>query len=194
MPPIKAIVDTCAACQMRTVCQGRGEALGALYVTSELLAEKVHGMLDRARIEFVRRAGLFGFASADTLDAAAAALISLSFPERRAIRVGAADLAGLINAPTLEKYLALRETAWFDRALRQNAFTSWFQPLVDLSTGLVFAHECLIRLDCGECHHGGEIVAAAFARKQIHAFDAHARQLAIREGSLQHEPGTYLFV
>lgn len=83
--------------------------------------------------------------------------------------------------------------SWFDRALDQNSFSCSFQPIVDLSTGVVFAHECLIRLENDELRTGKEIVQAAILRRRIHSFDAYARQLAIREGSLQHEPGTYLF-
>lgn len=90
---------------------------------------------------------------------------------------------------------AAGDTAWFERALQEDAFTCWFQPLFDLSTGVVFAHECLIRLDRGpQFRSGREIVDAAVARGQLRAFDAHARELAIREGSRQHEPGAYLFV
>ena len=83
---------------------------------------------------------------------------------------------------------------WFDRALREDAFTCWFQPIVDLSSAVVFAHECLIRLDDGDLRTGKEIIQAALVCGSIHSFDAYARQLAIREGRLQHEPGTYLFV
>jgi len=91
-------------------------------------------------------------------------------------------------------YPGLKENDWFDRALRDNLFTSWFQPVIDLSSGVVFAHECLIRLEGNELKSGADIVNAAFARGQIHEFDSWARQLAIREGALRHEAGTYLFI
>jgi EAL domain-containing protein (putative c-di-GMP-specific phosphodiesterase class I) len=177
---------------MRTACRGAAEAL---FVPSAVLADKVSHVLENSGVLFGRREGLLTVSSTEMLDAAASALRNLSASEKRAIRVGSADLAGLMRAPNLERYLALRETAWFDRALREDGFTSWFQPIVDLSTGLVFAHECLIRYERdGHFRNGADIVAAAMARREIHAFDAHARQLAIREGGLQHEPGTYLFV
>src|SRR5581483_8550234 len=111
-----------------------------------------------AGVAFARHDCLLTFASAGELEAAAVLLRGLLPAERREIRVGAASLTGIVNAPALDRFLAMRETSWFDRALRTDAFTSWFQPIVDLSTGLVFAHECLIRLAAGgEVHNGRDI-------------------------------------
>lgn len=97
---------------------------------------------------------------------------------------GAEDKAepGTISDPVS----ANRDAAgWFGEALTNDRFETWFQPIVDTNLHRVVAHECLIRLNSGCICNGSEIVDAARARGQIHAFDSHARRLAIRSAAGQ---------
>ncbi|MBC7925890.1 MAG: EAL domain-containing protein [Bryobacteraceae bacterium] len=66
---------------------------------------------------------------------------------------------------------------WLDDALSADTFDFHFQPIVDVSSETIFAHEALVRLPG---RNGGEIVAEAVHRKRIHAFDSYCRQKAIR--------------
>lgn len=184
-------MDPCPICHARPECGG---ATDALYVAAGAVAEKVDALLGRAGVGTMRRDGLFTFAVSGDRERAIEALKELTPADKHDIRVAPVDLAAFRSAPTLDRYLALQEADWFDRALHDQLFRPWFQPIVDLSTIVVFAHECLIRLDGREFRNGGEIVQAAIARGHVTAFDNYARQLAIREGGLQHEPGTYLFI
>ena len=86
------------------------------------------------------------------------------------------------------------ETSWFGEALAANAFSVWFQPVVDTTTRRIVGHECLIRLTTGPRREGAEIMAAASARRDIQAFDAYTRQLAIRAISAQKASGAACFL
>jgi EAL domain-containing protein (putative c-di-GMP-specific phosphodiesterase class I) len=87
-----------------------------------------------------------------------------------------------------------RETSWFEEAVAANAFSVWYQPVVDTTTRRIVGHECLIRLTTGYRREGAEIMAAASARRDIPAFDAYTRQLAIRAVSAQHDSGAACFL
>jgi EAL domain-containing protein (putative c-di-GMP-specific phosphodiesterase class I) len=118
----------------------------------------------------------------------------LSDAERADIRVSRERGAGLLAAISLDDYVRGLDTAWFDEALRNDAFTNFFQPIVDTRTGAPFAHECLIRLFAGRAYSGGEIIEAAFARGSIHLFDAYARRLSVRKAGAQFIPGAKVFI
>src|ERR1019366_3608137 len=88
------------------------------------------------------------------------------------------------------------QTAWFAKALSEDRFETWYQPIVDTSSRSVIGHECLIRLRTagfgqhtgeieGRTYTGFEILDAARARNDIRAFDCHARTLAVRSAALQ---------
>lgn len=104
----------------------------------------------------------------------------LSDPERAAVSVITAKRNDFPVPVAIDEWWRMHETDWFSRALAQDRFTSWFQPIVDTGTSQVFAHECLIRLQGSRMYGGGEILDAARVRKEIHAFDSYARRLAIR--------------
>ncbi len=76
------------------------------------------------------------------------------------------------------------ETSWFEEAVAADAFSVWFQPVVNTATRRILGHECLIRLTTGQRREGAEIMAAASSR-DIRAFDSYTRQLAIRTASAQ---------
>jgi EAL domain-containing protein (putative c-di-GMP-specific phosphodiesterase class I) len=80
-------------------------------------------------------------------------------------------------------------TAWFDEALAEDRFETWFQPIVDTSGHLLAGHECLMRYQSesvnGRVHKGAEILEAARTRNDIRTFDSYARALAVRSAALQ---------
>jgi EAL domain-containing protein (putative c-di-GMP-specific phosphodiesterase class I) len=86
------------------------------------------------------------------------------------------------------------ETAWLEEAVAANAFSVWFQPVVDTTTRRVVGHECLIRLTTGHRREGAEIMAVASARRDIRAFDSYTRQLAMRALSEQPDSGAACFL
>jgi EAL domain-containing protein (putative c-di-GMP-specific phosphodiesterase class I) len=118
----------------------------------------------------------------------------LSEAERADIRVSKQRGPGLLASSTLQEYGAKIDTAWFDAALRDDKFTIFFQPIVDTSKSIVFAHECLIRLFADRPYNGGEIIEAALSRGSIHTFDSYARRLSIRRAGIQVAAGTKVFV
>jgi EAL domain-containing protein (putative c-di-GMP-specific phosphodiesterase class I) len=90
------------------------------------------------------------------------------------------------------------DTSWFDKALADEAFSMWFQPVVDTTARRTIGHECLIRLIEGHRREGAEIMAAAKSRRNLRAFDSWARQLAIRsiaaQRSAERKSGAMCFV
>jgi EAL domain-containing protein (putative c-di-GMP-specific phosphodiesterase class I) len=78
---------------------------------------------------------------------------------------------------------------WFQNALADNRFETWFQPVVDTSGHRILGHECLIRL-CDragnhEIREGEQIIAAARTGNRLPAFDSRAMALAIRSAAGQ---------
>ena len=96
-----------------------------------------------------------------------------------------------------ERHMSVKvffETSWFEEALAADAFSVWFQPIVDTTVRRIVGHECLIRLTTGYRREGAEIMAAASARRDIRAFDSYTRQLAIRAISSQPDSGAACFL
>lgn len=103
--------------------------------------------------------------------------------ERRAVSVFSGDGSEFPAVRLLDEWWRVHETAWFAKALSENRFVTWFQPVVDTAQQRVIGHECLIRLPHGRCYSGAEILDAAWVRDEIHVFDAYARDLAIRSAA-----------
>jgi EAL domain-containing protein (putative c-di-GMP-specific phosphodiesterase class I) len=82
---------------------------------------------------------------------------------------------------------------WFEEALAANAFSVWFQPVINTKVRRIVGHECLIRLTTGQRREGAEILAAA-AGHDLRAFDSYTRQLAIRTIYGQTNPGARYFL
>ena len=118
----------------------------------------------------------------------------LADAERSDIRVTRKRGAGLMAAPLLDQWDRQLATEWFDAALHADAFTTFFQPIVDTRDRRIFAHECLIRLFTDRSYNGGEIIEAAVQRGDIHLFDSYARRLSIRKAAEQHQPGSKVFI
>ncbi len=107
----------------------------------------------------------------------------LSEPARRAVGVVGATRNGFPVSRHLDDWWRMNETGWFDRALAEDRFETWFQPVVDTTENRVFAHECLIRLNGTRLHSGAEIVEAAKLRGELQSFDGHSRRLALRSAA-----------
>jgi len=121
----------------------------------------------------------------------------LSESQRQGIRVLSGTTGQLAAVHLLDDWWSKFESAWFGRALAEDQFVSWFQPIVEIVesaetvTERIFAHECLIRLCDGRVYNGGEIVEAACAHNELRAFDSYARRLAIRSAARQSPTGLY---
>jgi len=111
----------------------------------------------------------------------------LSPPEREAVSVvEELDFPHEFPVTTrLEAWWSVFETSWFEKAVAADAFSIWFQPVVDTTLRRTIGHECLLRLTKGHRREGAEIMAAAAARHDLRSFDAYTRQLAIRAVSVQ---------
>jgi EAL domain-containing protein (putative c-di-GMP-specific phosphodiesterase class I) len=121
---------------------------------------------------------------------------ALSGPEREAVSVvEALEFPHEFPVTTrLEAWWSVFETSWFEKALAADAFSVWFQPVVDTTARQTMGHECLLRLTSGPRREGGEIMATASARHDMAAFDAYTRQLAIRTASAQPNNDGVFFV
>jgi EAL domain-containing protein (putative c-di-GMP-specific phosphodiesterase class I) len=85
----------------------------------------------------------------------------------------------------LETDSPVLETSWFEEAVATDAFSIWFQPVVDTTVRRIIGHECLIRLTAGHHREGAEVMVAASAHHATRTFDSYTRQLAIRAISAQ---------
>lgn len=120
----------------------------------------------------------------------------LSAPEREAVSV-----VEELNFPhefpvttRLEAWWSVFETSWFEKAIAADAFSVWFQPMVDTTARRTIGYECLLRLTKGRRREGAEIMAAANARHDLRGFDAYTRQLAIRAAAAQPDGSALFFV
>ena len=77
-------------------------------------------------------------------------------------------------------------TTWFGRALREDLFETWFQPIVDTSGGEphVLGNNCSLRLFDGRLYGGAEILEASRIHKHL-MFDEYARRVALSAAALQ---------
>jgi EAL domain-containing protein (putative c-di-GMP-specific phosphodiesterase class I) len=164
-----------------------------LYAINPILRQIVATLFRDLGVRFEFDNDLFRI-DADRKLALEALRTRLSEAERSDIRVSRERGAGLLAALPLDVYTRTLDSAWFDEALRTDAFTTFFQPIVDTRTATVFAHECLIRLFADRAYNGGEIIDAAFATGSIHLFDSHARRLSVRKAGPQFVPGAKVFI
>ena len=180
----------CALCTLQKECSGTSVFL---YATTPILRQIISSHLSELGVDFRLEQELFRIPA--NQDRSIHALRSrISDAEAADIRVTKEQGAALLAAPLLDQWLRSNDTSWFDRAIHEDAFTTFFQPLVDVRSEQVFAHECLIRLFSDRSYSGGEIIDAALSRGRIHLFDSYARRLSIRKAALQHRPGTKVFV
>jgi EAL domain-containing protein (putative c-di-GMP-specific phosphodiesterase class I) len=160
-----------------------------LYAPTEILSHRLELVLQENHVPFALHRQTFAVneASSGLVDLLRA---QLSPPETDDLRVSS-DLAHLMAATSLRQMAHRADTAWFERALREDRFTHWFQPIVDAGTEEVLGHECLVRLpkDSGGFYNGQEILDAALGRGDMHVFDSYSRRTAIRSAARQHTRG-----
>jgi EAL domain-containing protein (putative c-di-GMP-specific phosphodiesterase class I) len=150
------------------------------------------GILAERDIAFERERNVFALAGPQDHGRIVALLRQvLSEPERQAVSVLCGNSADFPRLQSLDNWWRVFETAWFEKALVADRFVTWFQPIVNTTEQRILAHECLIRLSAGRIYSGAEIVDAATIRNEIHAFDSHARRLAIRSAARQSPQGVY---
>ncbi len=88
----------------------------------------------------------------------------------------------------LEAWWSVFSTSWFERAMATDAFSIWFQPVVDATVRRTMGYQCLLRLTHGRRREGDEIMAAASLRRDLAGFDEYARRLALRAAAWQQHP------
>ncbi len=185
----------CSLCSVRERPRAEREpnddAVFHLLAATPAMADLLAGVLAEHHVVCERRGTLFALLSTGPARGKANARVVellrqvFSEPERRAVSVFCGNGEGFPAPRLLDEWWRVFETAWFEKALTEDLFETWFQPIVDTSTHEVFAHECLIRLQRGRRFSGAEIVDAAIARNEVHRFDAYARSLALRSAARQ---------
>lgn len=182
------------------VCTPDFQSTEALYVAcagSARLAQRLSSVLHRSQTQHQLADGLLIVAARTPLERRTVAEIldtGLTEVEKRLIRVGHGRISQLFGAPDLKTYLEIARSQWFDVALEQDAFSIYYQPIVDLRVAKSVAFECLIRLEGDRTYSGAEIVGAASMRGEVLRFDTYAREKAIRSASTQRQQGTQLFI
>jgi EAL domain-containing protein (putative c-di-GMP-specific phosphodiesterase class I) len=180
---------SCAVCSVR-----RNRASSALHLVAETgdMRELLEGTLNSLGIEFERTGEIYSISSRGDQPRVVGLLRQmLSGPERSAVKVCEFRGESFPALRDLDQWWAMYETNWFEQALTENRFETWFQPIIDTTNREALGHECLIRLQTARLYSGAEIVETARVRNQIHAFDAHARRLAILSAAKQNRHGRY---
>ena len=184
-------MNTCLLCTYKQNCEQKPLLL---YPVTPIVGELLVRALEEEKIAFHAQDGLFVLDKVADERFSAVMKTRLSEREWLDIRVTRSSAAEMMNASTLAKWLQHSDTDWFDQALTDDLFTTWFQPIVDYSNKRIHGHESLIRLITDRAYNGGEIMAAAVSRGRIHVFDSYTRQSSVRCAGAQHVPGTKVFI
>jgi EAL domain-containing protein (putative c-di-GMP-specific phosphodiesterase class I) len=189
---------SCTFCGVRERCtQSNLQILPATADLGEILASVLH----ENNIAFEWDLNLFSIRRPQSHAQVIGLLREvLTETQREGLRVLSGTTGQLSAVHLLDDWWSKFENAWFGRALAENQFVTWFQPIVEVAEvsassldfpERIFAHECLIRLCDGRVYNGSEIVEAACARNEMRAFDSYARRLAIRSAARQSPAGLY---
>lgn len=91
-------------------------------------------------------------------------------------------LIELLAAQPLNQMTMLVKHAWFFQVLAHQQLFFNYQPIVDLNSGRVVAHECLARAenDQGERFNGQQLIDAALTMNLTREFDTLARSTCFR--------------
>ena len=106
-------------------------------------------------------------------------------------------LAAFVQAEPISALLADARYEWVRDALEDNWLTSFFHPIVEANTGLVFGYEALIRAhhpQTGDLIGAGPILDAAHHLKLEHVLDQSARRTAIRQAAVLDIPHVRYFI
>lgn len=109
----------------------------------------------------------------------------------------AAILAAFIRAEPLSNLREKMQYGWVQDALEDDWLFSLFQPIIDASSGGIFAYEALIRArqpKTQEIIGAGPLIDAAIKLNIEHVFDQKARQVAIRNAAALGIPRMRLFI
>lgn len=90
-------------------------------------------------------------------------------------------LLEFLQAQPLNALTSSVKYGWFFEVLINQSLFFKYQPIFDLKSGKVFAHECLARAIAkdGSCLNGKHLIDAALATQCIHEFDELARKVCI---------------
>src|SRR5579883_1799448 len=167
----------CSLCSLRTHCgqnETCPEAPLLAYAASPILTERVEQLLVAHHIVFERHGQRFEFPPSIPVERIAATLrANLVEAERVDLRLGFGTVDGLLKSDPLDVFCRKLETSWFEQALLQDRFSFHYQPIVDVSRGEIFGHECLVRLEAERVYQGGEIIDAMLLRGEVHRFDSY---------------------
>ena len=179
----------CTVCSIKSTCNADGMYL---YAHTELLSQRLESVLRDSEIPFTIHRQTFALNGKDDREALLKSLLSqLSQPEAEDLRV-TFDLANLMAATSLTQVGLRSETSWFEKALVNDRFVHWFQPILDVRHQMLLGHECLIRLAKTNepgFYNGQEIIDAALSRGDLHVFDSYSRRAAIRNAAKQNTAG-----
>lgn len=97
----------------------------------------------------------------------------------------------LMRGTTLSRFIYQLESAWFLEVMRKDRFTTHFQPIVEASTGEVYAHECLLRgvRPDGSLIPPQVLFGAAKASGLLTQLDRQARLTALKNVASLNVPG-----
>lgn len=184
------------ACSKCALCSFQGQSPPDalyLYASTPILRQIVASKLYDLQVDYQLQNDLFRIDKSQDV-AIKGLLRDLSCDERADIRATQQSGAAMLGASSLEALGKQLDTRWFDQALQNDAFTTFFQSIVDTRSSRVFANECLIRLFADRTYSGGEIIETALSRGMVHIFDSYARRLSIRSAGRQFPKGTKVFV
>lgn len=185
--------ESCALCAHAQSCEA--SAPFALFATTPILRTLLAAALSNSGLPFRSSGDVFILdRSVDEAALRSLAAARLSPRETDDIRIARARGASLIDSQSLTHWLRQTDTAWFDKALETDSFTTHFQPIVDVREGRIHGHECLVRLFLDRPYNGGEIMEAAVGRGRTHIFDSYMRQLSVRSAAAQNHPGAKVFI
>jgi EAL domain-containing protein (putative c-di-GMP-specific phosphodiesterase class I) len=188
---MSCLLSTANAGNQASEREGRHNRLHILAAGLDM-DERVAGILTEHRVIFERAGQLMVVLSPEKHSRILALLRQvLNEAERRAVSVFTGDGSQFPVLRLLDEWWRVHETGWFARALSEDRFVTWFQPIVDTSAQRIVGHECLIRLFFGRSYSGAEILDAAWVRDEVNAFDSQARSLSIRSAAGQSRDGIY---
>jgi EAL domain-containing protein (putative c-di-GMP-specific phosphodiesterase class I) len=164
-------------------------------------------ILKGASIEFERRGSVMLLSTAGHHAGCLVSLLndqlSASLKERiKGVFVHSAEtpdsiVEAVIRAEALPTLFDILEVEWAREALRRGDLFSVFHPIVDSSTGSIFAYEALIRAnrpETGEIVGAGQLIYACQRLNLLHQFDQAARISAIRSGAALNQPDCRIFI
>jgi EAL domain-containing protein (putative c-di-GMP-specific phosphodiesterase class I) len=168
-----------------------------LIIATPDVQETIAGLLTEQQLLFERRGPVIALLNhgdqAQVVDLLRHRLIDLRPEEVMVVSEGP---TGFGEWRSLDEWWRITETGWFDEAIREDACTTWFQPVVDTTFNGVLGYECLARVDKSEHGRSGrrtgaEILDAARLRGEERSFDAHLRKVALRTAAEFGAAGVY---